>query len=144
MWRGFSKAYLAAEDNVLLGYPLHRHRRTSVISAQLLDERLRERGVGFQILELRGVAEEFDHSLACISHQPDQTGAEEPTSAIMFTIVALPATRSRNAICTASAFSMCPGLSCSTTSLLMRSSLGCAERFSTRLARYPSNSLQCA
>lgn len=106
-----------------------------MISAQFLDEDLRERRIGFQILELRGVAEEFDHSLACVSHQPDDIGEEEPTSAIMFTIVALPATSSRNAICTASAFSMCPGLSCSTTSLLMRSSLGRAERLSTRLAR---------
>lgn len=107
-----------------------------MISAQFLNEGPRERGVGFQILELGGVALEFDHSLACISHQPnDIGGGGELTSAIMFTIVALPATSSRKAICTASSFPMCPGLSCSTTSLLMRSSLGCADRLSTRLAR---------
>lgn len=129
------KAYLAAEDNVLLGYPLHRHGGTSVISAQFLDEGHRERRVGFQILELKGVAEELYHSLVCVSRQPDSIREDGPTSAIMFTMVALPATSVRNAICTASDFSMCPGLSCSTMSLLMRSSLGWAERLSTRLAR---------
>lgn len=130
------KAYLAAQDNVFLGYPLHCHGRTGVISAQFLDEGRRERRVRFQILELRGVAEELYHSLACVSNRPDDsTGEGALTSAIMFTIVALPATSSRNAICTASDFSIFPGLSCSTTSLLMRSSLGWAERLSTRLAR---------
>lgn len=57
------------------------------------------------------------------------------TRFIMFTMVALPATRSRKAIWTASDFSMWPGASCSTTSLLMRSFLGCCWRRSTSLAR---------
>lgn len=67
-WQGNGKAYLAAQDNVLLGHPLHRHGGTCVISAEFLNEGLRERRVGFQILELGGVAEELDHSLSCVSH----------------------------------------------------------------------------
>lgn len=53
----------------------------------------------------------------------------------MFTMVAFPATSKRNATCTASSLLRVPLLSCSTQSLLMRSSLGFSERASTRLAR---------
>lgn len=53
----------------------------------------------------------------------------------MFTMVALPATSRRNATCTASALVRVSLLSCSTQSLLMRSSFGSLERASTSLPR---------
>lgn len=67
---------------------------------------------------------------------------QQHTKAIMFTIVAFPATSSKNAICTASSLLRFPVLTCSVTSLLTRSSLGDSRRFSTSWVRYLRSSLK--
>lgn len=57
-------AHLSPDLDVLLGDSLHRHGGAGVVSAQLLNERLGKRRVGFEFFKLLRVAGELDNALA--------------------------------------------------------------------------------